>query len=108
MTGKQNEASDQALLDLCARAAELEAKVDQAYRLDPEDEVAISELEEELSPIHERILAIRPATLKGLVAKARRASWVRSDHDPGVRAMATYLNEKFDTSIIADLLAMET
>jgi hypothetical protein len=79
----------QMLLDLCARAAELERQIglahsqvmakDEEQKLDiekeeeHEEELGIPDIEEKLGNLNQAIVSLRPITLRGFVAKAERA-----------------------------------
>lgn len=99
---------DRELLNLCARAAELERQIAAAWELvmakgDGED-ADTGDLEDEIGTLNQAIVKLRPATLRGFVAKAKRAHKARAgDERPPDEAM----DEMLVTALVTDLVAME-
>jgi hypothetical protein len=111
---------DQVLLDLCARAAELERQIalahsqimakDEEQKLDIEkeeeleQELGIPDIEEKLGNLNQAIVRLRPITLGGFVAKAERAPQARAgDEQPADEC----IDEMLVTVLITDLVATE-
>jgi hypothetical protein len=108
---------DQKLLDLCARADELErasaaacAQVTAAGCTGIEEEdkleekLGIPDIEEKLSDLNKAIVTVRPTTLAGFVAKAKRAHKARLGDE---RPPDEYMDGMLVTSLITDLVATE-
>lgn len=98
---------DRELLDLCARAAEIERQIAAAWAqaMAKGEDADTDDLEDEIGTLNQAIVRLRPATLRGFVAKARRAHKARAgDERPPDEAM----DEMLVTAVIVDLVAMET
>jgi hypothetical protein len=95
---------DRDLLELCARAAELEAAIDDRYARSGDEDPEVDKLDEQLKLLHNAIIEMPARTLRGIMAKARRAFWCRG----GVEHLTgDTLEERFDSAVIADLMAMD-
>jgi hypothetical protein len=100
---------DQALLDLCARVAELEAVIARSWSLvtgedgneEPDD---LDDVKKELARLHKMIVEARATTLAGFIAKAKCAHQARAGDE---RPPDECIDEMLVTALIRDLVVTE-
>jgi hypothetical protein len=103
---------DQLLLELCARAAELEAVIAHSWSLitgapDDEEPDDLDDIYPEQNALFEAIVRTRATTLAGLVSKAKVARLLLPNGEEWLLTDDRSMEDMLMIALVIDLLAME-